>query len=284
MNPRLKSIAFAASLTFNAAVLCGFMAAGGVGGLGGMLPGPKGPPLGPGLDIDRAARILDLSPEQRQALEQVKMDRDRVFPAIDEEMQLLEGDLRRELGNESSDSVRVREILDRQAQLVFERRGAQADLFERFQQVLTPEQRRRLHEERQKHPHGPPMPPPPPVVRRFDRDGDGELNDAEREDAERELKDRRAMHDRPRGGPAGMGPGPGAGNGPGNGPGAGPGAGAPPLWVFFDQDDDGVLNEAERRERDEFVHSHHPSRAWRPGRGPADREAPEGPPSDQPAP
>ncbi len=181
LKRRLLSLALGVSVTFNLAVLVGFMIGGGPGWgpfggpFGGPPGGPPGPksPLGPALDLDRAAHVLALTEEQRGKLAEIKNDRDRIFPAIDEQAQLLDHDLHDELAKEQADSATVRQILERQAQLSTERRMAQADLFERFQQVLTVEQRHRLHEELSKRP--PREPPPPEAVRRFDANGDGRL-------------------------------------------------------------------------------------------------------------
>jgi Spy/CpxP family protein refolding chaperone len=272
MKHRVLSLGLGLSLLFNLAVVVGFMLGvagpegprgmtagasdGPSGGPGEGRGGPRGPkpPLGAALDFDRAARILELSETQRATLAEIKAERDRIFPAIDEDSQLLEHDLREELEAEQADSAVVRQILERQAQLSRDRRMAQADLFERFQQMLTPEQRHRLHDALTKRPPHPQR--PPEVIARFDRDGDGRLNPEERAAADQELRNRRALHG-PRGGRLEGRP-EGAGDAPADRP------GLPPLAPFFDRDEDGTLNDAERAERDEFIRTHKPSRAFRP--------------------
>jgi hypothetical protein len=58
--------------------------------------------------------------------------------------------------------------------------------------------------------------PPPDVVKRFDKDGDGKLDDKEREAMQAEFRARRG------GGPNGPGAGPGGAGGAGRGPGGPP--------------------------------------------------------------
>ena len=274
-------------------------------------PGPEGRPM----DLHRAARMLDLTDEQRGMLEQLQAEHRETMKTFDEEGAVLGQMLDSELAKETISGQVIRDTLERRAELGRERRRAQADLFERFVEVLKPEQRRRLRE--QLGGPGRPEGPPPELMQRFDRDGNGELN-ADELGAARDAFEARRAEIRPRGPqgrpgrdggpngssdgearpprgpdgrgeagppprdggpdgrPAGRPEGRGEGRrGPGQedaGPDGRPPRPHPPLWAFFDRNGDGQLDEAETRERDEFIQSHPVSKAWRPAGPPPERE------------
>jgi hypothetical protein len=115
------------------------------------------------------------------------------------------------------------------------------------------------------------------VVKEFDKDGDGKLNDEERDAAREQMREFHQFRRGPRGedgGPKeGRGPGRGAEGrrGPEGHPGPEGGPDGPPklpkpeeLFDKFDKDKDGKLSKDEFKELAEFVHEHMP----RPGRPP----------------
>ncbi|MFO0829153.1 MAG: periplasmic heavy metal sensor [Phycisphaerales bacterium] len=234
---RTAYVVLVLSLVFNAAVLAGFMSGAG-----------RRPPLHPPPppEVARALQSLNLSDAQRAAIDAIREETRKAMDAFDDEAQLLDQMLNDELAKDAPSGERIRETLDRQAELQRDRRRTQVDSFERFHAQLTPEQRRTLREELERARTDRPRPDGPPPIRRFDADGDGRLNDSEQRAAREALDARReALH---------LPPGP-----------RGPlGAREPrpaPLWAYFDRDGDGRLSDAERAERDEFVKTHPISKA-----------------------
>ena len=142
------------------------------------------------------------------------------------------------------------------------------------------------------------------MLEEFDKDGNGELDDAERQEMRDKIAQRREqMRGRFGGGPDGPPPpgdrpegppprgerrggpgGPGGHRGPGGPPGQGPGPGGPPplagLFEWFDGNHDNQLSREEFQDLAEFVHRHHrpgPPPGGPDGRG-FGRRGPDGPP------
>ncbi len=236
---RFLPAAFVLSLLFNVAVIAGFL-------LGARPPHGAGPHEPPRMDLKRAMRALDLNESQREAFKKLQDESRAAMIGFDEEANFLEQVLNDELAKESPSGERIRETLDRQAELVRERRRTQADLFERFQRELTPEQRATLRRELD---GGRPNRDGPPI-KRFDRDGDGRLNDDEARAAREAFDAQREARGRERREPGEAG----------RRPEGREGREGPPLLPFFDRDGDGRLDDKERAERDEFVRTHQPVR------------------------
>jgi len=176
------------------------------------------------LDSKQADVVEDLQKRQR---EQASL--------FNDSMAVVRQSMVDELRKPQPDLDRVRTLLDQEAEVMRQRRMAEADLFGEFMNVLSPEQRQNLERLRER---GPPQPGRPlarlgDAMRRFDRNGNGRLDLEELQTARQELENLRRKvvpHSPPR----------------------------PPLWPWFDADGDGELNDAERAEMDQFMREHRP--------------------------
>jgi Spy/CpxP family protein refolding chaperone len=268
---RLLVVALAVSLVFNIAVLIGFVQRRAAEP-GSSAPESAAQPDSRAQQQRRLARELGLEQWQSVAFEDLQSRQQQLSALFADSVAVIRQDLAAELAKDGPDLDRVRALVDQEAELTRQRRRAGADLYAEFVGVLTPAQRQRLGE-RFSAPAGPvPLPQQhrsaqpqrspvsPDLVRRFDRNANGRLDGDEPQAARRELDRRRrevAPH-LPR---------------------------RPPLWPWFDADDDGQLNEAERAKMEAFMRennispqevqpppqSRQPGAPGRPGRRPADR-------------
>jgi Spy/CpxP family protein refolding chaperone len=246
-------IGLAISLLFNLAVLIGFVQKR----VASRSPGHQGAPpttqptLG-ALDDEaqkrRVARELGLDDSQVAAFAELQRRQRQLSSLFADSAAVIRQDLATELAREEPDLDRVRALVDQEAELGRQRRRSGADLYGEFVAVLTPQQRQRLGA-RFAPPPAPGQPsqqpgrsqgrsqPPqqkqrgaisPELIARFDRNNNGRLEVDEMQAARRELDVRRrevAPHLPKR----------------------------PPLWPWFDADDDGLLNEAERGKMEVFM-------------------------------
>jgi len=280
MKTRLLAIALAVSMLFNIAVLIGFVQRRAT-----QTPAPHDAQPSAALTDDQAqqrrvARELQLDQTQSAAFGDLQTRQRQLSSLFSDSVAVIRQDLSAELSKEQPDLDRVRSLVDQEAELVRQRRRAGADLYAEFVDVLSPQQRQRLGQRFAAPP--PPidqkaMPQPGPqsrtqgaqrglisqeLVRRFDRNGNGRLEGDEAQAARRELDRRRrevAPHVPRR----------------------------PPLWPWFDADDDGQLSESEREKMEAFIRENNispqevqppplPSAQGRPNRR-GDGRGPEGP-------
>jgi len=247
MSRRVLVILLVISMVFNAAVLLGFLRSRTKPH---SEPTPTAtmpmehPPL---TALPRDLNLDQAQVSQVRSLQQRQQQQATVF---NDSLQVVRQDLQEELRLADPDLERVRALVDQEADLHRQRRQADAELYGELVGLLTPDQRRRLGERfgrpdaRQPNPSRGRTPLSPEVARRYDRDRDGRLNSDETRQARTDLQNRRrevAPHV-PQ---------------------------LPPLWPWFDEDDDGMLNAAERAEMQKFMNEHRPPRMG-PGQQPPD--------------
>ena len=236
MSRRVLVILLVISMVFNAAVLLGFLRA---------RARPHSPPApasmpGDRLPLPALARELSLDDKQANDLRSLQQRQQQQAMVFNDSLQVVRQDLQEELGKPDPDLEQVRTLVDQEADLHRQRRQAEAELYGELVGLLSPDQRKRLGERIGRTDGRPGLPRPrsavsPDVIRRYDRDRDGRLNSEEARQARTDLENRRrevAPHV-PR---------------------------LPPIWPWFDQDDDGELNATEQADMQKFLSEHRPPR------------------------
>jgi Spy/CpxP family protein refolding chaperone len=229
-------LALALSLLFNVFFAAGYLMARSATGDETAVPG-------------QVTKALDLDDAQTAEFEHLRATYHTERAVWDEQFMDLAAQLTTELARDEPNPEKLREILSRRADLEGERHRARAQHFSNFISTLDPEQCRRLAERMQHEVQGHRR-RRFDQLRRFDENGDGELDEAERRaaraamernrgdwqrehqerterfdangDGELDDEEREAMRTwmrENRRGRAGSGPGPGPGRGPGRGPG-----------------------------------------------------------------
>ncbi len=175
---RLVVALFALSLIFNIFFV--------IGALG------KRPPRGPLAEITQAAQELDLDAQQSSRFGELRAEFRAEAALIGQELHQIRQEIAEQLDAESPDSQQLAELMQRESELISQRRRTATQHFGHFVDILTPSQRHDLGH--RMHPkHGPSERPadPPQVVAQFDADGDGKLNDEERIEAHQAMARRR---------------------------------------------------------------------------------------------
>ncbi|MHC4948307.1 MAG: periplasmic heavy metal sensor [Planctomycetota bacterium] len=154
-------------------------------------------PEEPGADpiVRSVTDELELDEQQAQAFARLRSEHEREASVYMEGQGLARQSLLEELSRDEPDLEKVREIVERSAELHRERRLAETRRFSEFLGVLSPRQCRILSE----RVRGPGRGGPPwrKRLERFDRDGDGELDEQERAEAQAHVEEwRRRRHER----------------------------------------------------------------------------------------
>jgi len=168
--------------------------------------GPRGD--GPGRRPDGARmfpRELELDPAQKEVFEQLRQSMREEEAVLDETMAGVRKQLADELQNDEPNVDRLRELIARQGDLMQQRRVGAANRFADFLNVLSPEQTRIMAKHMLRYMpgrgaggegggrprDGSPGKMPPELMKRFDADNDGTLNDTERMAAQAEFEKHR---------------------------------------------------------------------------------------------
>lgn len=268
MSVRVLFILLVISLVFNVAVLIGFIKTRSTATPATHKPQPQSQPMVPEGKpwLDRVARELRLDANQRAAVEGLQKRQQQQNSIFGDSVVVVRQDLQEEVRKAEPDLERVRALVDQEADLVRQRRLAEAELYGEFVGLLTEEQRQHMRDRampREDGRGGPPIgpdgkaggnggaggaggpdgrardpnaPPPPDVVRRFDRNKNGRLDPEEAKEARKDLQNRR-REIAPRI------------------------SQFPPLWPWFDKNGDGELDEAERVALADFLREHRPAGA-----------------------
>lgn len=166
--------------------------------------GRDGPMRLPGM------RELDLSEQQREVFSQLRQSMHEENAVLESEMDASRRAMAVELESENPDADRLRDLVLRQAELMRQRRVASATRFAEFLNVLTPDQTRTMARQMLRHMPGPrdrgrgdgDRPgsgrPSDEFMRRFDANGDGDLDQAERAAAHEAFEARRREHEQQR--------------------------------------------------------------------------------------
>lgn len=181
MKHKLFQLLLALSLLFNTFVLIGFAQSRSK-------PPPAEQEAGSPM-LRRISSELNLDPQQAQALADLRAKLRTHKAVFDESMALLQQDFMNELNKQEPDVARLRELVVRKADLDHQRRLAGAELHGDFLATLSPQQRRQLSGPSGAGPRRGNQ--PPVILRRFDADGDGELDASEMAAAQAQLDDRR---------------------------------------------------------------------------------------------
>jgi Spy/CpxP family protein refolding chaperone len=241
MSRRVLAILLVVSMLFNFAVLIGFVKsrrdAASATSTRDLTPATA--PAEQSL-LARLANELKLDPTQADALKELRRRQQQQQVVFGESLMVVRQDLQAELREDEPDLERVRTLVDQEADLLRQRRQAEAELYGEFVALLSPQQRHRLGErlgpQQQARSR---VPISPELVKRFDRNNNGRLDPEEAKQARTDLEGRR-REVAPRV------------------------QQLPPLWPWFDADDDGELNATEREEMDAFLKDHHPPKALPP--------------------
>lgn len=249
MSRRVLAVMLVVSLVFNLAVLLGFLRS--------RATRPTAPQTGTTLPDERSmlarlSRELTLDGPQLESVRALQQRQQQQASVFNDSLVVLRQDLQQELRKPDPDLEHVRTLVDQEADLHRQRRQADAELYGEFVGLLTADQKQRLSDRMGRRDASPggqgrqpaggagtggaggPM-PSPEAVRRYDRDNDGRLNTEEARRARSDLQNRRrevAPHVQQ----------------------------LPPLWPWFDADDDGMLNAAERADMQKFLSEHRPPR------------------------
>jgi uncharacterized membrane protein len=175
---RLVIALFALSLIFNIFFV--------IGALG------KRPPRGRLAKITQAARELDLDAQQSSRFGEIQAEFRVEADLIGQELHQIRGEIADQLNADSPDSEELSELMQRESELILQRRSTATQHFGHFVDILTPSQRHDLgHRMHPKHGTNERPADPPQVVAQFDADGDGKLNDEERIEAHQAMDRRR---------------------------------------------------------------------------------------------
>lgn len=143
----------------------------------------------------RVKRELDLDGEQSALFTRLRSGMEEEDALFHQEFAAIQQELTAELARQDPDAERVESILERQDDLRRRRRMAASERFRAFMEVLSPEQRMRFVESMRRergHRHHRDR------LRRFDENGDGQLDAVERERAREHMEARRQMRERRR--------------------------------------------------------------------------------------
>ena len=175
---RLVIALFSLSLIFNIFFV--------IGALG------KRPPRGRLAKITQAARELDLDAQQSSRFGEIQAEFRAEADLIGQELHQIRGEIADQLNADSPDSEKLSELMQRESELILQRRSTATQHFGHFVDILTPSQRHDLgHRMHPKHGTKERPADPPQVVAQFDADGDGKLNDEERIEAHQAMDRRR---------------------------------------------------------------------------------------------
>ncbi len=145
--------------------------------------------------ITQVANELSLDTQQADRLAELRKSFREDTALIREELHEVHEAIGIEMASDAPDATTLRELMERESDLIAQRRQAAQQHFGHFVDLLTPEQRhglgRRMHP---KHMHSDRPAEPPHIVERFDSDGDGTLDDEERAEARRSVETRRQRH------------------------------------------------------------------------------------------
>lgn len=180
MKRKTLLIALGLSLLFNVFVLIGFMQARSQ---------PQPPPPDDQGMIRQMTRDLRLTDQQVKMLSSLREDQRRQGAVFDDSVALVRQSLLAEIRKPSPDVDRLRALVDQEAELFRQRRLAGAELFERFVDQLTPQQRQALSGRFGRSPRG-----PEPLRNRFERfdvNHNGRLDPDEMRQAHQEMERRR---------------------------------------------------------------------------------------------
>jgi Spy/CpxP family protein refolding chaperone len=144
-----------------------------------------------------AADELGLDETQAAVFAELRSDMDAERDVLQEGISLTRRELLKELGASSPDLDRVNELIEQEADYHRQLRAAAAERMRQFIELLSPEQREEvLQRISHAHPGHPRL--KERIIRRFDVDGDGELDDDERAQAQSHLDERRRHWQRKR--------------------------------------------------------------------------------------
>ncbi len=198
----------------------------------------------------RVVNELGLDTAQSKLFAELR-SRDREDAEVyQDSLTLVRQELVEELNRLESNPQRLVGIIDQEAELHRQRRLAEAGSLNDFVASLTPDQRRKLmkrlsgatmHERRREE-----------MLRRFDADGDGKIDEHERLAAREFMQTRRAQHEQRWGRPPGE-----RGNRRGD-PRARENRMKMELWKRFDADGDGRLDVDERQTMMQWILSQNP--------------------------
>ena len=182
---RLVVALFALSLIFNIFFV--------IGALG------HRPPRGQLAEITQAAQELDLDSRQSSRFGELRAEFRAEAALIGQELHQIRQKIAEQLDAESPDSEQLAELMQRESELISQRRRTAKQHFGHFVDILTPSQRQDLgHRMHPKHGTNERPADPPQVVAQFDADGDGKLNDEERSEAHQAMDRRRERNYRRR--------------------------------------------------------------------------------------
>ncbi len=134
--------------------------------------------------IQAVARHLDLEPRQEELLSELRASYRESTSVIQQQIRTVRAQIADALDEtNNNDDSRIQDLMARVAMLMTERRAIASSCFERFVDLLNPRQKRqlgrqlhRLEKDRRDSPSH--------TLRRFDADGDGQLNEQEQQHAE----------------------------------------------------------------------------------------------------
>lgn len=134
--------------------------------------------------IQAVARHLDLEPRQEELLSELRASYRESTSVIQDQIRTARAQIAEVLDKtHNNDDSQIQDLMARVTMLMTERRDIASSCFERFVDLLNPRQKRqlsrqlhRLERDRRDSPSR--------TLRRFDADGDGQLNEQEQQQAE----------------------------------------------------------------------------------------------------
>ena len=172
--------------------------------------------------VQQVAAELKLDPAQAQRFGELRSSMRRDTAKLNESLSIIRQRMMTELRAESPSIETVRQLVDEETEMLRQRRMLGAETFERFIKELTPQQRQAMNRRVARNPRG----IPPHIVKRFDADKNGTLDQAEL-DAAMAQPDFGRQNRSPRRPP-------------------------PMTWQRFDADQNGMLDAQELAKMDEF--------------------------------
>ena len=142
------------------------------------------------------AAELNLDESQSALFAELRRSMEVDQRVYEEGLALVHEELINELSRDEPNLQGVRELVDQEAELRQQRGRARSDRFNDFVRTLSPEQcrklSRRVGHSRRGRAHW------QEILRKFDQDGDGQLNDLERAAAQEHIKERRKDYEQRR--------------------------------------------------------------------------------------